>query len=161
MARKITTCSIEAFVKGQRFHRQNMEVQVRPFQTDKDDSVILLLHGNPIARYVKSSGLSTLQVCDGNHQTVTTKERLNGLPGVSVHQKAGQWYLNGEKWDGSWTHMGDVMIVKRVGNRRYSAEYPHAAGLKPVEFPSLAAARTFAEVEAANHGYKLVDQVAA
>ena len=161
MARKITTSSIEAFVNGQEFSRDNTRVEVRPFQTDKYDSVILLLYGNPIARYVKSSGLSTLQVCDGNHQTVTTKDRLNGLPGVSVHQKAGQWYLNGVEWDGSWTHTGDVMIVKRVGNRRYSAEYPHAAGLKPVEFPSLAAARTFAEVEAANHGYLLVAQGAA
>ena len=106
MARKITTHAVEAFVKGQRFHRQNMEVQVRPFQTDKDDSVILLLHGNPIARYLVADRV--LYVCDGNHQTVTTKELLNGLPGVSVHQKAGQWYLNGEKWDGYWTKIGSL-----------------------------------------------------
>ena len=76
------------------------------FQTDKDDSVILLLHGNPIAHYLVADRV--LYVCDGNHQTVTTKERLNGLPGVSVHQKAGQWYLNGEKWDGYWTKIGSL-----------------------------------------------------
>lgn len=155
MARKITTHAVEAFINGQEFSRDNTRVEIRPFQREAHDSVILLLHGNPIARYVKSQGVATLQVCDGNHQTNTTKERLNGLPGVSVHQKAGQWYLNGVKWDGYWTHAGDVTVVKHIGDRRYSAEYPHAAGLKPVEFPSLSAARTFAEIEAANHGYHL------
>lgn len=164
MARKITTEAVQAFVNGQEFSRDNTRVEVRPWQQTKypRDQVILLLHGNPIARYqAGDTSLRSLVICDGNHQTNTTKERLNGLPGVRVHQKAGKWYLNGAKWDGSWTHAGDVMVVKRVGTRRYSAEYPHAAGLKPVEFPSLAAARTFAEVEAANHGYRLVDQGAA
>jgi hypothetical protein len=32
----------------------------------------------------------------------TTKERLNGLYGVSISQKAGEWYLNGIKWGGHW-----------------------------------------------------------
>lgn len=158
MARKITTDAVQAFLSADEFSRDNTLVEVRPFKGASENSVILLLHGNPIAAYLERIGVASLQVCDGNHQTVTTKERLNGLPGVSVHQKAGQWYLNGVAWDGSWTHAGDVMVVKRVGDRRYSAEYPRAAGLKPVEFPSLAAARTFAEVEAANHGYQLVAQ---
>lgn len=158
MERKITTDAVEAFVNGQEFSRDNTRVEVRPFQREAHDSVILLLHNNPIARYVKSQGVATLQVCDGNHQTRTTKERLNGLPGVRVHQKAGKWYLNGVKWDGSWTHAASVIVAKKLGLRSYGVEYPHAAGLKPVQFPSMAAARTFAEVEAANHGYQLVIQ---
>lgn len=106
MARKITTAAVAAFLKGKAFRFDNTSVQVRPFQADKEDSVILVLHGNPIARYKVADRV--LYVCDGNHQTNTTKERLNGLPGVSVHQKAGQWYLNGEKWDGYWTKIGSL-----------------------------------------------------
>lgn len=108
MARKITTDAVEAFVNGQEYSRSNTRVEVRPFQREAHDSVILLLYGNPIARYTRTGGLSTLQVCDGNHQTNTTKERLNGLPGVRVHQKAGQRYLNGVKWDGYWTKIGSL-----------------------------------------------------
>lgn len=161
MARKITTDAVEAFINGQEFSRDNTRVEVRPFQREAHDSVILLLYGNPIARYIKTQGLATLQVCDGNHQTNASKERLNGLPGVSVHQKAGQWYLNGVAWDGSWTHAGDVMVVKHIGDHRYSAEYPHAVAMPPMRFPSLKAARAFAEVEAANHGFKVVAEDAA
>lgn len=162
MARKITTDATHAFTNGQEFNRGNTRVEVRPFQQEAHDSVILLLHGNPIARYVKSSGLSTLQVCDGNcWQTVTTKDRLNGLPGVSVHQKAGDWYLNGVKWDGSWTRTASVIVIKKLGLRSFGVEYPHAAAMPPMQFPSLKAARAFAEVEAANHGFKLVVEDAA
>lgn len=160
--RKITQDAIQAFLSGDEFSRDNTRVEVRPFQGDSVlNSVILVLHGNPIARYIKNRGVATLQVCDGNHQTRTTKERLNGLPGVRVHQKAGQWYLNGVAWDGYWTHVGDVMIVKRVGDRRYRVEYPHNVARDPMEFTTRTAARAFAEVEASNHGYKLTDEAAA
>ena len=160
--RKITQAAIDAFTAGVEFSRDNTRVEVRPFQRDSVlDSVILVLHGSPIARYIKSHGMATLQVCDGNHQTNTTKERLNGIPGVRVNQKAGQWYLNGVAWDGYWTRVGDVMIVKRVGDRRYRVEYPHNAARDPMEFTTRTAARAFAEVEASNHGYKLLAEVAA
>lgn len=159
--RKITQDAVAAFLSGDEFSRDNTRVEVRPFKLASEPSVILVLHGNPIAAYVKSAGVATLQVCDGNHQTNTTKERLNGLPGVRVHQKAGQWYLNGVAWDGYWTHVGDVMIVKRVGDRRYRVEYPHNAARDPMEFTTRAAARAFAEVEASNHGYKLIAEAAA
>lgn len=159
--RKITRSAIDAFVAGAEFSRDNTRVEVRPFKLASEPSVILVLHNNPIAAYVESAGVSSLQVCDGNHQTNTTKERLNGLPGVRVHQKAGQWYLNGVAWDGYWTHVGDVMVVKRVGDRRYRVEYPHNAARDPMEFTTLAAARAFAEVEASNHGYNLIAEAAA
>jgi hypothetical protein len=32
--------------------------------------------------------------------TNTTKERLNALIGVSIQQKKGIWYLNGNVWNG-------------------------------------------------------------
>lgn len=158
--RKITEAAIAAFLSGEGFSRDNTRVEVLP-RGAIEQSVTLVLHGNPIATYVASAGVSSLQVCDGNHQTRTTKDRLNGLPGVRVHQKAGQWYLNGVAWDGHWTHVGDVMIVKRVGDRRYRVEYPHNAARDPMEFTTRTAARAFAEVEASNHGYKLLAEVAA
>ena len=154
--RRITQAAIQAFLSGEEFSRDNTRVEVRPFKGATENSVVLVLHNNPIARYIKSQGVASLQVCDGNWQTNTTKERLNGLPGVRVHQKAGQWYLNGVAWDGCWTHVGNVMIVKHIGDRRYRVEYPHSAGREPMVFPTHKAARVFAEVEAANHGYTLI-----
>ena len=35
------------------------------------------------------------------YMTHTTKERLNGIPGIQVVQRKGVWYLNGIEWDGS------------------------------------------------------------
>ena len=159
--RKITEAAVQAFLAGDEFSRGNTRVDVRPFKGASEPSVILVLHGNPIAAYLETGGPTSLRVCDGNHQTRTTKERLNGLPGVQVHQKAGQWYLNGMAWDGSWTHVGGVMIVKRVGDRRYRVEYPRSAAREPMVFPSRKAARVFAEVEAANHGYDLIAEAEA
>lgn len=59
----------------------------------------LYLHGNEIARH---SLRGRLQITNAGWFSATTKERLNGLPGVSIFQKAGNWYLNGKEWDGSW-----------------------------------------------------------
>ena len=159
--RKITQAAIDAFKAGVEFSRDNTRVEVRPFKLTSEPSVILVLHGNPVARYIKSQGMATLQVCDGNHQTVTTKDRLNALPGVRVHQRKGQWYLNNVEWDGYWTPVGNAMIIKRVGDRRYRVEYPHNAARDPMEFTTHTAARAFAEVEASNHGHELLAEVAA
>lgn len=57
------------------------------------------LHGNEIAA-VSPGG--DLKICNGGWSSLTTKERLNGLPGVHVQQKAGVWYLNGREWNGAW-----------------------------------------------------------
>jgi len=62
------------------------------------DGVTFYLHGNAIAQW-RDDGL---YVTHAGWPTVTTKERLNGLNGVSIHQAKGEWYLNGHKWDGSW-----------------------------------------------------------
>lgn len=63
------------------------------------DGKALYLHGNKIAEYRDGQ----LHITAAGWKTNTTKERLNALPGVSINQKAGQWYLNGEPWDGTWT----------------------------------------------------------
>ena len=91
--RQITKESIDAFMNAQSFKKANMEVEVRPQVT------ILRLHGNAIA-YRYNDPEKTLSITDAGWKSNTTKERLNGLPGVSIHKTNGEWYLNGEKWDG-------------------------------------------------------------
>jgi len=155
---KITQESIDAFMAGREFSKQNMSVAIRPWQyaTPAIDSVILCLHGNPIARYVSGQRDRTLMVCDGGWQTVTTRERLNGIPGVRVNQKDRQWYLNGVEWDGSWTYVTDRFSAERIPNTgHYLVHYPRAMQRGSVEFPNKEAAVAFATVEAANHGVEL------
>ena len=97
--RKITQQSIDAFQRGQYFNSGNTIVEV-DWATK---NVILYLHDNLIASW--NPILGPLYITDAGWPTRTTKERLNGLPGVHINQKAGQWYLNGEKWDGSLTEV--------------------------------------------------------
>ena len=58
----------------------------------------LFLHDNLIARRVDGK----VEVSNAGWSSNTTKERLNGVSGVSVCQKNFDWFLNGQKWDGSW-----------------------------------------------------------
>lgn len=97
--RKITQEAINAFIAGVSFAKSNTSVERSPL----GEVVVLKLHGNAIARYSEGDYNNTLEVCDGGWQSNTTKERLNGLPHVSVNQKNFEWFLNGHKWSGSWT----------------------------------------------------------
>jgi hypothetical protein len=92
--RKITRESVDAFMNAREFKKANMEVEVLPNVT------ILRLHGNAIA-YRYNNPTNTLSITNAGWQSVTTKERLNAIPDVSIHQKDWVWYLNGEEWDGS------------------------------------------------------------
>jgi hypothetical protein len=69
------------------------------------DNYTMRLHGNLIAK-IDADG--TLAITNAGWFTNTTKERLNGIPGVSICQKKGDWYLNGRKWDGGWITIGKV-----------------------------------------------------
>jgi hypothetical protein len=101
MAHKITTEAVDAFMSGNSFNKSNTSVEIRSFKDEPRTSAVLKLHGNVIAR--RSLDGRVLEVCDGNWQTRTTKERLNGIPGVCVYQIKGQWFLNGNEWSGDWT----------------------------------------------------------
>ena len=71
MYNKITTESINAFLNGKDYHKDNMSV------TKLDDGVTYMhLWGNPIAK-MKSDGTISISTC-GWH-TRTTLMRLNGL----------------------------------------------------------------------------------
>ena len=91
--RKITERAITAFINHKNFSCDNTCVVVEPNVTT------LLLYNNPIA-YKYNDPDKTLSITHAGWDTVTTKERLNGLPGVSIHQANFKWYLNGEEWDG-------------------------------------------------------------
>jgi len=62
---------------------------------------VLRLHGNDIAQFHWGEGI--LLISHAGWPTVTTKSRLNALPGVHIEQRKKVWYLNGEEWDGDWT----------------------------------------------------------
>jgi hypothetical protein len=92
--RKITSESVSAFLNKKPFRKSNMSVD------SYGNEFRLQLHGNTIA---KIDELGNIWVSDGGWDSNTTKERLNGIPGVRVHQKNWKWYLNGILWDGNFT----------------------------------------------------------
>ena len=91
--RKITRLAIDAFLSATPFKQSNTEVVVGINLTDLIYMAITLQQ--LIALLVKYTSL----IAAG--QTNVTKERLNGIPGVSISQKNFQWFLNGVLWDGS------------------------------------------------------------
>ena len=95
--RKVTNDAVSAFMSGRKFSRGNTTVRVIP-QDGGGSLVLMNLHGNTIARHETWNGRTYISNC--GWATVTTKERLNGLPNVDIRQKNFQWYLNGKAWDG-------------------------------------------------------------
>lgn len=92
--RKITQNAVRAFMHRKPFKQSNTEVVVYP-----EDTRMYLYH-NLIAVI---DLMGNIKVTTARHFTNTTKERLNGIPTVTVNQKGSEWFLNGEKWDGSLT----------------------------------------------------------
>ena len=91
--RKVTKQSVDAFYNSRPFKHGNTKVIVLPSVT------ILELHGNAIA-YRYNDPDRTLSITNCGWESAITKERLNALDGVNIHQKNFIWYLNGEQWDG-------------------------------------------------------------
>ncbi len=92
MSRKITQESVQKFLDGVPFKKSNMEVS-------REGTIYYLkLHGNKIAA-LESDG--KMWISNAGWKSNTTKERLNGLPGVNIHQRNWEWYLNGIQWDGN------------------------------------------------------------
>ena len=88
--RNITQESVAAFNSNLPFKSGNTKVFVTEYSTE------LLLHNNLIAERV--NGQLFIDTC--GWLSNTTKERLNGLQGVSISVKKGIWYLNGIEWNG-------------------------------------------------------------
>ena len=94
--RHITKEAVDAFLNGYYYKKSNMEVT----------SGEMYLHGNKIA-WLDANGQLWISHC--GYRTNTTKERLNGLPGVDIRQRNYQWYLNGEEWNGNPKCLGRVL----------------------------------------------------
>lgn len=90
--RQITRESINAFNWGFSFSKSNMNVVLDEYD------IMLRYHGNTIA--YKDRITNKVSITNCGWFTNTTKERLNGLDGVSIYQKNFNWYLNGKLWDG-------------------------------------------------------------
>jgi len=95
MARKVSEQAVNALLYEVPFKKSNTRVTVEP------GVITLLLHGNAIMRKVPNG---PIEVSTGGYNSVTTRERLNALPGLSVRQHKGDLYLNGYLWeDQDWT----------------------------------------------------------
>tara|TARA_R110002051_G_C8656899_1_gene488415 strand:+ start:99 stop:398 length:300 start_codon:yes stop_codon:yes gene_type:complete len=92
--RKITQEAINNFNNSTPFKKGNTVIEVLPNVT------IMNLHGNSIAfKYNDPEG--TISITNCGWFSTTTKDRLNGIEGVSISQKKGVWFLNGVEWDGT------------------------------------------------------------
>ena len=85
--RKVTEQIVNAFYEGRKLTVGNTST----------DGMEIRLHGNRIA--YKANG--SIRITNCGWFTSTTKERLNGLDGVNIQQKNGEWFLNGEPWNGN------------------------------------------------------------
>ena len=94
--RQITKEAVDAFLNGYYYKKSNMEVTCGE----------MYLHGNKIA-WLDLNGQLWISHC--GYRTNTTKERLNGLPGVEIRQRNYQWYLNGEEWNSCPKCLGKVL----------------------------------------------------
>ena len=96
--RKISEQAADALIFGYAFNKSNTKVNIVVGGTR------MYLHGNLIAEKINSK----IRITDFNYRTPNgkrsnaTKDRLNAIPNVSIQQVSGNWFLNGNPWDGSW-----------------------------------------------------------
>lgn len=92
--KKVSESAAQAFINGE--HKtlsSNTKVRV-----SRDGYVRLYLFGNLIATRNKEDNMTIITSC--GWRTVTTKDRLNALPSVSITGGKNGWFLNGIPWDG-------------------------------------------------------------
>ena len=98
--RKITEDSINAFMNAEPFNKSNTEVKVMALENSKPCLIHLYLFDNLIAIRHINKRVHKIQVTNCGWKTNTTKERLNGIPGVSIYEKNKEWFLNDRLWNG-------------------------------------------------------------
>lgn len=92
--REISRLASKALMSHTEFKRSNTKVEV-----DFTGLAELYLYRNKIAKHYPDG---TLEITNCGWSTVTTKDRLNALPSVHIQQRKGDWFLNGEEWNGEW-----------------------------------------------------------
>lgn len=96
--RKITEKAVEAFLSNNSFNGNNTKV------SKVIGGTRMYLHNNCIAENINGR----IGITNCGWFTNTTKERLNGIPGVSIRQVNGNWILNGNLWDGAWIEIDNA-----------------------------------------------------
>ena len=96
--RKITKESIKAFYNREPFKKSNTVVE------NVEGVTKLKLHNNTIAKLDENSELF---ITTAGWNSVTTRDRLNGLSGVRLGTKKGQLYLNNIPWNGKLINTRD------------------------------------------------------
>lgn len=99
--RKISKNIAACFLTDTKVNEGNSSVSIE-YDGSVGSVTYMKLHGNNIARKL-TGNKNMFEICNGGWFSNTTKERLNGLQNVSIQQKKGVWYLNGEVWNGGWT----------------------------------------------------------
>lgn len=80
-----------------------MNGKSKKMSNTKTDGRALYLCENKIAEHRQDG----LYITNAGWTSRVTKERLNGLPNVSISQVKGKWHLNGNLWDGDWIKVSD------------------------------------------------------
>ena len=96
--RKITKESIKAFYNREPFKKSNTVVE------NKEGKTYLKLFNNIIATLDE---YNELFITTAGWNSVTTRERLNGLTEVRLGTKKEQLYLNNIPWNGKLTNIKD------------------------------------------------------
>ena len=96
--RQITLETCTSVVRKQNFTKANMMVYFKP----KQNLSLVYLHGNLISSYDHST--KNLYIRSAGWQSVTTKDRLNGLMyflgiNAGIYQKDFSWYVRTNKGD--------------------------------------------------------------
>jgi hypothetical protein len=90
--RKITSEAVDRFLNRSEFRKSNMSVTI------EEGITYLKLHNNKIAALLADG---RMWISNAGWRSNTTKERLNGLPGVNIYQRNWEWFLNDTPWDGN------------------------------------------------------------
>lgn len=91
--RKITRDIVNAF-------QNSRSLTIGNSRTDGES---LWLFGNKIAE-IRRDGL---WITNAGWDSVTTKERLNGLIAVKIRNRRGTWILNDRPWSGEWVNVDE------------------------------------------------------
>ena len=97
--RKITSEAVDRFLNRSEFKKSNMAVSI------EEGITYLKLHNNKIAALLADG---RMWVSNAGWRSNTTKERLNGLPGVNIYQRNWEWFLNNQPWDGKPVYINQL-----------------------------------------------------
>ena len=95
--RQITQKIVTAFEQRRALKIDNSET----------DGTSLWLFNNKIAEHREGG----IWITNAGWSSKTTKERLNGLRGVHITQKKGEWYLNGHRCGGEWVYLSYLTLL--------------------------------------------------